>query len=88
MTKKTKNVTISLDEYLELREFKQSVLKRDSIKIYIGFYGQQKIEFITESKMIDQIKQGNERLRKYLVDVSEMNYFEFKKWRNEVNFKD
>jgi len=88
MTKKTKNVTISLNEYLELREFKQSVLKGDSIKIYIGFYGQQKIEFITESKMIDQIKQGNERLRKYLSDVSEMNYFEFRKWRNEVNFKD
>lgn len=88
MTKKTKNITISIDEYLELREFKQSVLNGDSIKIYIGFYGQQKIEFITESKMIDHIKQRNEGLRKYLSEVSEMNYFEFRKWKKSVNFKD
>lgn len=80
---------------MELREFKQSVLKGDSIKIYVGFYGQQKIEFITESKIIDHIKQENRvsfdawnKLKNELDKVSEMNYFEFRKWKKSVNFKD
>lgn len=95
MTKKTKNVTISLDEYLELIEFKQSFLKGDSIMIHEGIFGQQKIEFITESKMIDHIKQENRvsfdawnKLKNDLDKVSQMNYFEFRKWKKSVNFKD